>query len=761
MLYQPQPIDTSAVTLPEEILQLTERLAEHAHDTWARQRLNDGWRHGPRRDDATKEHPCLVPYRDLPEAEKEYDRATAMGTLKAILALGYQIDRPQAPAGSADSGSAADPESANLLARVRDAQADMVALLAVWQGRTEQEQVWSRCPELYQSLAERILKLGAPFLAAEVVREGLTRWPTDVRLRQLHGLAQARSGATDRANRVLAELRDEGHRDEETLGLLARTHKDLGLFAADPAERERHLQLARDVYLQAFELHQGYWTGINAATLTTLLGEEDRARTLTNQVRDLCLEEIKDSRPGGDLYWPLATLGEAALNLRDWAEAERWFTRAADAGGKRFGNLNSTRKQAQVLLVHLGRERTLIDRWLPLPPVVVFAGHMIDQPGRARERFPARLEPAVSRSISGWLKEQNALIGYASAACGSDLLFLEAILELGGEAHVVLPYDRETFLRDSVDIIPGANWKQRFEVVLGRATQVVQASGEKMQGSNVSYDYANLMLHGLASVRASELETPLLAFAVWDGREGDGPGGTASVMRRWHGLGLPVARVDLAAAPAPELNIVSAPAPFVPVPPGELVESDTRVMAMLFADAVNYSKLTEEQVPRFVQHFLGAIADLLGRPASDGSLSAVVVKNTWGDGLYLVFRSVQDAGVFALDLCDLVTGTDWASHGLPKNLSLRIALHAGPVYGCQDPITGNWNYTGTHVSRAARIEPITPPGQVYGSQGFAALAAVEQAHGFTCEYVKQAEWAKHYGTFPTYLVRRRIQGQGR
>src|SRR5260370_17996085 len=129
-----------------------------------------------------------------------------------------------------------------------------------------------------------------------------------------------------------------------------------------------------------------------------------------------------------------------------------------------------------------------------------------------------------------------------------------------------------------------------------------------------------------------------------------------------------------------------------------------RIMAMLFADAVHYSKLTEEQVPRFVQHFLGAIADLLDRQET-----RVAVKNTWGDGLYLVFHGVQDAGVFALDLCDLVTGTDWGSRGLPPGLSMRIALHAGPVYPFLDPITHTVNYTGTHVSRPARIDPITPP----------------------------------------------------
>jgi hypothetical protein len=81
--YTPRPIDTSAVELP----------AESTHDVWAVTRLRQGWVYGPTRDDAGKRHPCLVPYADLPESEKEYDRQTAAETLKAIIALGYRIDR--------------------------------------------------------------------------------------------------------------------------------------------------------------------------------------------------------------------------------------------------------------------------------------------------------------------------------------------------------------------------------------------------------------------------------------------------------------------------------------------------------------------------------------------------------------------------------------------------------------------------------------------------------------------------------------------
>jgi hypothetical protein len=93
MTYEPRPIDTEHVTLTPEILQLTERLAENAHDHWAQQRLTGGWTYGAERNDPQKKHPCLVPYGQLPDSEKEYDRKAALETLRAIIALGYRIEK--------------------------------------------------------------------------------------------------------------------------------------------------------------------------------------------------------------------------------------------------------------------------------------------------------------------------------------------------------------------------------------------------------------------------------------------------------------------------------------------------------------------------------------------------------------------------------------------------------------------------------------------------------------------------------------------
>lgn len=92
-VYNPTPIDTSDVKLPDEMNQLVEQLARNVHDTWAAGRINEGWTYGPQRDDENKKHPCLVDYDELPENEKEYDRSTAVETIKLIVKLGWRIEK--------------------------------------------------------------------------------------------------------------------------------------------------------------------------------------------------------------------------------------------------------------------------------------------------------------------------------------------------------------------------------------------------------------------------------------------------------------------------------------------------------------------------------------------------------------------------------------------------------------------------------------------------------------------------------------------
>jgi class 3 adenylate cyclase len=760
--YKPKPIDTLTLALTPKIAQLSEMLARNAHENWAKLRIAEGWHYGPQRDDLQKEHPGLVPYEQLPESERQYDRQTAMESIKALLAMGYTIQPPAGPRISSDTPS---PESGSGLASVlqllRDnSQPDLGRLQALW--RTHDPEGWSVSPEPYRLLGERILKLGEPLVAYDVVAEGMKSFPQDLRLRQLLGLALARSGAAEPANKVLEQLYQDGHRDEETLGLLARTYKDLAGEEADVSKTRQHLRRAYELYAQGYETSGGYWSGINAATLALLLGDRESAVALARLVKEQCRQRLRGVAEGsGERYWLISTLGEAALLLGDWPEAENWYRQAVELGRGDWGNLQSTRHNARLLMQSLapGEDGGRLEQLFRFPSVVVFTGHMVDRDDRTVPRFPSRLEPLVKDAIRECLSKLNAGFGFASGACGSDILFHEVMSERKGESHVILPYEKERFIKDSVEIVQGGDWGKRLEKVIAQAIETQEVSKQPRMDSGVSYEFANRMLQGLASVRAEQLETKLVPVALWDGKSGTGVGGTGDTVERWRQLGLQVEIINLEEILRRECPSISEPAAASSATvlnqassnQGSDASSDfvPEIRALLFADAEGFSKLTDEEVPLFAQYFLG----LAGRLAAE-SVHRPLTKNTWGDGLYFVFSNVRQAGQFALDLRDAVRDTDWLKHGLP-GLNLRIGLHAGLVYSCRDPVTDRISYIGANVSRAARIEPITPTGQVYASQTFAALAAAEGVKELRCDYVGQTSMAKKYGTFPTYVVLRR------
>ena len=92
-MYKPKPVDTSKVVLPKDLNALVEIIAKNVHEVWSLERIKEGWTYGPIRDDIKKTTPCLVPYEELPESEKEYDRKTAFETLKLVVKLGYKIEK--------------------------------------------------------------------------------------------------------------------------------------------------------------------------------------------------------------------------------------------------------------------------------------------------------------------------------------------------------------------------------------------------------------------------------------------------------------------------------------------------------------------------------------------------------------------------------------------------------------------------------------------------------------------------------------------
>lgn len=172
--------------------------------------------------------------------------------------------------------------------------------------------------------------------------------------------------------------------------------------------------------------------------------------------------------------------------------------------------------------------------------------------------------------------------------------------------------------------------------------------------------------------------------------------------------------------------------------------------AMIFADVKDFSKLVEHQLPHFFQLFIRELMQVMRK-----SHHGPVFFNTWGDGLFLVFDTVVDCADFAVRLLRRMERINWAKIGLPPSTAMRMGIHAGPVFPQRDAILKRRNFFGSHVNRAARIEPVTTPGCAFTSEQFAALLAVEAGDRFVCEYVGIEDLAKKYARCPLYRLGRK------
>jgi class 3 adenylate cyclase len=376
---------------------------------------------------------------------------------------------------------------------------------------------------------------------------------------------------------------------------------------------------------------------------------------------------------------------------------------------------------------------------------------MVDRIGRRPPRFPQAHAEKIGQRIARELEALQATDGFASATSGGDILFLEAVLTRGGRVHVTLPCAVDEFRHDCVDIIPGADWAARFDRILQQATSLEVLSQQYASDNAMASECCNRVMVGLAVRNAAAKGEEPHVLALWDGRPGDAFGGTQSVVQfcsqygfrvRWMSDLVPGGGAESRnLAPAVNTSAVRH-ATFV-------AEAPQQICTAVFADAVGFSKLREREVPLFARHYLtSAMSALQARTI------VPLVKNTWGDGLYLVFESVRDAGVFALDFRDRIVSTDWRQLGLSAALNVRIGIHAGPLYRIYDPVIGQWSYTGAHVTRAARLEPSTDPGKVFATLPFVALAAAERATEFLCRPAGRRELAKGAGAIELFELTR-------
>ena len=597
----------------------------------------------------------------------------------------------------------------------------------------------SRDPESKTPSAEvwELMRRGEYLRAYDLASSLVDRTRSDPELRYLAVLALARSGATAQAIRRYETLSLSSidpvsvspKLAEDIAALAARLDKDMALN--DGPRGQGWAVRSAEAYQAAFDRHRSAYLGVNAATMWLIAGNRDRARIAA--AKGLEAVDGADAGAGEDEYWSAASEAEAALILGDLERAADALGRAGQLSENHRASRATTLRQLRQICTLLEVDDAILGP-IRNPAVVHYCGHRIGV-GGSPGRFPPEAEGEVTEQLKRAFDELGAGVGFGSLAAGADIIAAETILERDSELQVVLPFDRDEFVRTSV-APAGPQWVGRFERCLVGAAGVATAVPGEYLDDPVLFDFCARMAMGQAVMRARFLETDAHQIAVWDGLATDEAAGTAVDVATWQATGrhatiIPVGGgQEFRSPPEPPLRIIRA---------------------LVFGDFAGFSRLTDAQVQVFQGTVMNGVAAEIDRFQPH-----FLAGNTWGDGLYLVFDEVRAAAECALAIQELIGGLDIPGLGLTGLRGMRIAAHAGPVFEGWDPIARQLTFFGTGVTQAARIEPRTPEGEVYVTEPFAALASLAGGDSFDCHYVGSLPAAKGYGSFPLFSLKRRL-----
>jgi len=578
-------------------------------------------------------------------------------------------------------------------------------------------------PEFRRQFDEALAS-GDMFALFERTRDAIQISPDDPDARYLQALAMARLGDPDAALRLYERNQVDQIGSEDAAALKGRLLKDLAVRATG-AEQVELFRQSSQAYRLAHQMTDGYFSGINAATTSFLAGDDDEACDLAAAITRR--PEIAQPRD----YFAAASGAEAKLICGEVEQATALYADARRRSDASPGVVASTARQVQLIADRLSisdeQRRALLAAMRPTP-VIHYCGHM----------FPAgwQAEDELADAVRSVLDEYEVSIAYGALACGGDILIAEAILARGGELHVVLPFAEEDFLKTSVNV-GGPEWAARYAKVREAAASVTFATQMRFVDDDEQFAYCSKLMMGLARLRARIMHTDVFQLALWDGAAPSGIAGTASDCAEWARQG-GLTRVVPVARDRPALASVSV---------AERRDRPQRhLRSILFADFSGFSRLEEDDVPRFLTAVMGRIANVLDRHGE-----AVLSRNSWGDAIFVVIRSPEQAAEIASEIQSALDHASLHDAGLPAEGGMRISLHHGPIFEHFDSVQGAPSFYGTEVTLAARIEPRVPVGAIYTTQPFAAIFDSESTN-YHFEYVGKMDLAKNYGVRILYRL---------
>ena len=604
---------------------------------------------------------------------------------------------------------------------------------------------------------------GEQILAFDIAQKGLEHHPGHTGLQRQAIYALILSGATQEANRRFIEYGLASQRIHPDIAALeARLLKE-SAFTEDRVTNTKKLKQAALAYQRLFEQTQESYYGINAASLFCILGETDLAQELAQATLRLTQ---RPQAQGTDAHvQQLIIRAEAALLLTDETSTDRITTSGLDSPISALlsewqnrtipdlSTLTTLRKQWHRLRHVLGPRCDEVLNKLQPPTVLYYCGRTFTD----AQQIPSAEE------LQAYLNHHKIGTAFGALSCGADILCAEAIINAGHPLHLILPFNGDIHRQMLPE--PHTNqWRTRFDQCLNaaRSITIINDTGELID--EPALDYAREQAMGRALLHAHLLDAQVRLLCLNDKQDANRETDTAPTSRenntthrlikRWQALGLPCDELTLKNIKRDTQTHLPTTAP----QPSERFSA-----AIIFGDIKGFSQIPESQLPAVLDEVLPRMAAVLERHSEHCRY-----RNTWGDGLFVVMNSANSAAQLCTQLHQTLdrlfnepnNKDEVSQHPNQPRIALRLGVHFGPMLCRHDPLLGRENIFGNHVSRTARIEPVTPPGQTYVTDAFAARLQLEQESAFTTEYVGAIEAAKGHGSLPMYLLKATSQSDG-
>ncbi len=545
-------------------------------------------------------------------------------------------------------------------------------------------------------------------------------------------LALSRCNAKQRALDIFYSYKLHLSENQYVRALESRIMKDLAFQELQSGvqltgrDRER-FSTAAVTYHREFIATGSHYSAINAATLYLFAGGPDRAQEMANSAIEMSLSDE------GLRYYPLVTQAEAYLLKGMPDKAKQYIEEAAKYNENNLQTRARTHNQLKLVCNYLGVSTDILESLLP-ETVIHYCGHIFDQHRPLDEREGRELADRIEKVIA----DRHCAVAYGSLAAGADIMLAEAILRSGSELNVWLPFGRESFCDEMVRPY-GEDWVSRFNDCMEKARTVSYATESDFLGESSLFNFCSDVAMGMAIMRAHSLNARVMQIAVWDQVEINQRSGTYTNVAKWKAMGHPSEVIQ-----APQ----RLPEPISRKHHGKYPGNRREPHAILFADVRGYSKLSDQEVLWYFNELQPAMAKVINEHRAE-----VQHLDTWGDAIFLVTEKASTAARIAIELNKAISEIDQSSLSLIEPLLLRIGLHYGPVYKLYDHLTRDFTYSSNEVTKTARIEPVTPPGEIFGTEPFVAILELEGEGWASFEYAGTISSAKNYGAFRMFHVR--------